>query len=149
MKHCERNEKIFQLRNEELKTLQAIANEFGMTRERVRQIVRTERKKRYRLAYLGKYPEKIDFIGFLPWNTRLSNVINNYCLRKFGSYAYDTPIKVFVEAATFEDLFSEPNMGKKSMAVLLEVLADHGYKNLPHLRPSGDRENYRASEQSG
>jgi len=113
-----RNQEIYKERVVERRTLQAVADKYGVSRERVRQIV----AKIDAITNLMKsFPEVPVYIKDIPWEVRTYNCLCNENL---------TPMFLaeFVEYTKTNDLRQIPNLGKVSLREIKTKLAQHGYE---------------------
>lgn len=113
-----RNQQIHHERVVEKRTLQSIALKYGVSRERVRQIV----AKIDAVTNLMKsFPEVPVYVKDIPWEVRTYNCLCNENL---------TPMFLaeFVEYARRNDLRRIPNLGKVSLREIKTKLAKHGYE---------------------
>lgn len=117
-----RNQDIYRERVEEKRTLQAVANKYGVSRERIRQIVATIEAEE---NFLKTFPEVPVYVKDIPWTVRTYNCLRNENL---------TPMFLteFVEFCAEFDLLRVPNLGKKCLREIRTKLDNHGY-TLPDL----------------
>ncbi len=109
-----RNDKICYERNVEQRTLQAIAEKYSLTRERVRQIVDKANKAEKVKANLPINPVLMKDIE---WSVRI------YKARVLHEWA-EVPIVDFIKACKEKNLLEKiPNLGNKSSAEILDKLA--------------------------
>lgn len=113
-----RNQEIYRERVEEKRTLQAIANKYAISRERVRQIVRKVGKDN---ELEKNFPETPVRVFNIQWTRRTYNCLRNENL---------TPMFLaeFVEYTKTNDLRRIPNLGKVSLREIKTKLAQHGYE---------------------
>jgi DNA-directed RNA polymerase alpha subunit len=113
-----RNQEIYKERVVEKRTLQAVADKYGVTRERVRQIVaKIEAKDLFEKSF----PETPVYVKDILWGTRTYNCLSNgnltpMTLRDFIKYAKTTDLRII------------PNLGKVSLREIKTKLAQHGYE---------------------
>lgn len=117
----ERNEQIYAERMSG-KTLQYVGDKYGISRERVRQIV--ARKEKYmefqylRLALLDNVDNKEEALLLaLPFSPRTARSLVNRIRRM------DTTVAEFIDIFTMSDLKTKfPNLGAKGFKDLIDVL---------------------------
>lgn len=120
----ERNEQIYAERMSG-KTLQGVGDKYGVSRERVRQIV--ARKEEYinfqylKLALLDGVDNKEDApILALSFSPRTARSLCNR-IREM-----DTTVGEFIDTFTIDDLKTKfPNLGEKGLKDLIDVLEDY------------------------
>jgi DNA-directed RNA polymerase alpha subunit len=112
-----RNQEIYRERVEEKRTLQAIANKYAISRERVRQIVRKVGKDN---ELEKSFPETPVRVFDIQWTRRTYNCLRNENL---------TPmfLSEFVEHTKTNDLRRIPNLGKISLREIKTKLGNHGH----------------------
>lgn len=109
-----RNDKICYERNVEQRTLQAIAEKYSLTRERVRQIVDKANKAEKVKANLPINPVLMKDIE---WSVRIYKAL---VLHEWAK----VPIVDFIKACKEKNLLEKiPNLGNKSSAEILDKLA--------------------------
>ena len=113
-----RNQEIYKERVVERRTLQAIANKYALSRERIRQIVRKVGKDN---ELEKNFPETPVLVCDIQWTRRTYNCLYNENL---------TPMSLgeFIEYTKTNDLRRIPNLGKVSLREIKTKLAQHGYK---------------------
>lgn len=120
VEHRERNWEIYNARVVEKRTLGYLSKQYGISRERIRQIV----FKGERITALRKWL-KIEVartdktvLGSLTLSTRLRNALRN----EIGKDWWVTDIADFCAKSTKEGMMRWPNLGKKSLEELHELL---------------------------
>jgi len=113
-----RNQAIYNERVVEKRTLQAIANEYALSRERIRQIVRKVGKDN---ELEKNFPETPVLVCDIQWTRRTYNCLCNENL---------TPMILsdFIEHSKTNDLRRVPNLGKISLGEIKTKLYQHGYE---------------------
>ena len=113
-----RNQQIYHERVVEKRTLQSIALKYGVSRERVRQIVAKEEGQK---ALEKTFPEVPVYVRDIFWTTRVYNVLYNEDL---------TPLflQEFIEYLGVNDIRRAPNLGKVGLTEIKTKLAKHGYE---------------------
>ena len=139
MKNTARNEEVYHKRVVEKRTLQSVADEYGITRERVRQIVaKIDRKALWEAARASRSspPRTMKDIW---WSRRVYNCLYNEDLLRVS-------LSDFVEHLSHNRLMGRiPNMGKKSVEEICKRLEENGQQDISHLRSARNGENHRAS----
>ena len=139
----ERAKEMDRLREEERMTLQAIGDQFGLSRERVRQLI-VKHKRQFlpqarfkggdlRIVVMG------DLEGIVP--TRVWAAISAAGLQSF-------PVQTFVDRIDLRELLRFPNLGRRTIRALLETLEQGGY-DVSHLWAAGNWENYNTTQYRG
>ena len=108
----ERNAAIYKMRVEEKKTLDKIANYFGLCRESIRQIVaiqeRTNAKEEQRRA------APPDTIGAMRISNRLKNFLSN------DYFSDSDPVIDLLKTISMKEMMRTPNYGKKTLKELTD-----------------------------
>ena len=139
MKNMERNEGVYHKRVVEKRTLQSVADEYGITRERVRQIVAKLDKKALWEAVRASRPSPPSIMKDIWWSRRVYNCLYNEDLLRVS-------LSDFVEHLSHNRLMGRiPNMGKKSVEEICKRLEENGQQDISHLRSARNGENHRAS----
>jgi DNA-directed RNA polymerase alpha subunit len=113
-----RNQEIYKERIVERRTLQAIANKYALSRERIRQIVRKVGKDN---ELEKNFPETPVLVCDIQWTRRTYNCLCNENLTTMF-------LAEFVEYARRNDLRRIPNLGKVSLREIKTKLSQHGYE---------------------
>ena len=108
-----RNKDIYIQRVVEKRTLQAIGDKYGITKERVRQLVSMQKK-------YFEVPDRVELIGDLPLNTKLRIILDRY-------KELETPIVLFIKKYNVEKLIKIPSVGPTSICLLYKLLDERGY----------------------
>ena len=111
-----RNQSIYRERVLEKRTLQAIANKYAISRERVRQIVR-EMGERQEI----NFPETPVLVRDIPWTQRAYNCLYNDNLTPM-------PIAEFVEYTKHKDIRRIPNLGRVTAREIQFKINNLGYE---------------------
>jgi DNA-directed RNA polymerase alpha subunit len=139
MKNTARNEEVYHKRVVEKRTLQSVADEYGITRERVRQIVSKLDKKALWEAARASRPSPPSIMKDIWWSRRVYNCLYNEDLLRVS-------LSDFVEHLSHNRLMGRiPNMGKKSVEEICKRLEENGQQDISHLRSARNGENHRAS----
>lgn len=116
----DRNDYIHEQRVVQLRTYQSIADEMGLSRERVRQIVVTVSQRIRWEQEIEALPDKPHKMCHLVLPRRVRNCLKN-------EFLFDLTFEEFIEYAEKKKLDNIPNLGKGSIALLETRLAEHGY----------------------
>ena len=123
----DRNKDIYIQRVVEKRTLQAIGKKYGITKERVRQLVQLQRK-------YYEVPDRVELMGDLPLNTKLYHTLKRY-------KELETPIVLFIKKYDIEKLVKIPGIGPTAVCFLYKLLDERGY-DVQNLWAPRDREDY-------
>ena len=123
----DRNKDIYIQRVVEKRTLQAIGKKYGITKERVRQLVQLQRK-------YYEVPDRVELMGDLPLNTKLYHTLKRY-------KELETPIVLFIKKYDIEKLVKIPGIGPTGVCFLYKLLDERGY-DVQNLWTPRDREDY-------
>ena len=108
----ERDATIYKLRVEEKKTLDKIANQFGLSRERIRQIIakreRADAKEERRKAMAP------DTIGAMRLSLRLRNCLLN------ANWSESDRVISLLRIISMAEMMKIPNLGKKTIKELTD-----------------------------
>lgn len=139
----ERGKEMHRLRTAQQMSLQAIGDRYGLSRERVRQIVaKYERvflpqerfdKGDLRVVVMG------DLRGVLP--ARAWQVVEYAGLQSY-------PVQSFIDRIDLLEVMSFPGVGKRTVVTLLETLEKAGY-DVSHLWAARNWQNYDPSQHRG
>jgi DNA-directed RNA polymerase alpha subunit len=139
MKNMARNEEVYHKRVVEKRTLQSVADEYNITRERVRQIVVKMDKKALWEAARASRPSPPKVMKDIWWSRRAYNCLYNEDLLRVS-------LEDFVENVSHSRLIHRvPNMGKKTIEEICKRLEENGQQNISHLRSARNGENHRSS----
>jgi len=116
----DRNDYIHEQRVVQLRTYQSIADEMGLSRERVRQIVVTVSQRIRWEQEIEALPEKPHKMCHLVLPRRVRNCLKN-------EFLFDLTFEEFIEYAEKKKLDNIPNLGKGSISLLETRLAEQGY----------------------
>ena len=116
----DRNEYIHEQRVVQLRTYQSIADEVGLSRERVRQIVVAVSQRIRWEQEIEALPDKTHKMCHLVLPRRVRNCLKN-------EFLFDLTFEEFIEYAEKKKLDNIPNLGKGSIALLETRLAEQGY----------------------
>lgn len=105
--HKERNAIIYRMRVEEKKTLDQIASQFGLCRERIRQIL--FKIERLKAAEERRRAADQDTIGAMQLSIRLRNCFRN------ENYPESTRVIDVLERMPLEQMIRIPTLGKKTI----------------------------------
>ena len=111
-----RNQSIYRERVLEKRTLQAIADKYEISRERVRQIVR-EIEERQEI----RFPEQPVLVQDIPWTRKTYNCLYNDNLTPM-------PIAEFVEYVKHNDIRRIPNLGRVTAGEIQSKINNLGYE---------------------
>ena len=138
-----RAKEMCRLREEEGMTLQAVADIFGLSRERVRQLVARHKRQFLRQEQFKEGSLRLvvmgDLQGVVP--TRVWAAITAAGLQSF-------PVQTFVDRIDLRELLRFPNLGRRTIRALLETLEQGGY-DVSHLWAAGNWENYNTTQYRG
>ena len=123
----DRNKDIYIQRVVEKRQLQAIGKKYGITKERVRQLVQLQRK-------YYEVPDRVELMGDLPLNTKLYHTLKRY-------KELETPIVLFIKKYDIEKLIKIPGIGPTAVCFLYKLLDERGY-DVQNLWTPRDREDY-------
>jgi DNA-directed RNA polymerase alpha subunit len=108
----ERDETIIRMRVEEKQTLDKIANQFGLCRERIRQIIaKAERRKAAEERRRAAAP---DTIGAMRLSLRLRNCLHN------ENWQVSDRVIDLLEGFPLTGMMKIPNLGKKTIKELTD-----------------------------
>ncbi len=139
MKNMARNEEVYHKRVVEKRTLQSVADEYNITRERVRQIVVKMDKKALWEAARASRPSPPKVMKDIWWSRRAYNCLYNEDLLRVS-------LEDFVENVSHSRLIHRvPNMGKKTIEEICKRLEENGQQDISHLRSARNGENHRSS----
>ena len=116
----DRNDYIYEQRVVQLRTYQSIADEVGLSRERVRQIVVAVSQRIRWEQEIEALPDKPHKMCHLVLPRRVRNCLKN-------EFLFDLTFEEFIEYAENRKLDNIPNLGKGSIALLETRLAEQGY----------------------
>ena len=116
----DRNDYIHEQRVVQLRTYQSIADEVGLSRERVRQIVVAVSQRIRWEQEIEALPDKPHKMCHLVLPRRVRNCLKN-------EFLFDMTFEEFIEYAEKKKLDNIPNLGKGSIALLETRLAEQGY----------------------
>ena len=116
----DRNDYIHGQRVVQLRTYQSIADEMGLSRERVRQIVVAVSQRIRWEQEIEDLPDKPHKMCHLVLPRRVRNCLKN-------EFLFDLTFEEFIEYAEKKKLDNIPNLGKGSIALLETRLAEQGY----------------------
>ena len=138
-----RSEEIYRLRQQEKLTLQEIGKRFGLSRERVRQIIAKYERVYLRRKQLAQGTLRIvvmgDLDGLVP--SRVNHIIRIAALQSY-------PVQSFINLIDLRDILNYPNVGVQTVYALLKVFERAGY-DVSHLWATRDWQNYDPSEHRG
>ena len=103
----ERDATIYKLRVEEKKTLDKIANQFGLCRERIRQII--AKAERLKAEEERRRAADQDTLGAMQLSIRLRNCLHN------ENYPESARVIDVFEGTSLAEMIRIPNMGKKTI----------------------------------
>ena len=139
----ERAREMHRLKNEEQLSLQKIGDKYGLSRERVRQIIakyervfmRREQFERgeLRVVVMG------DLYGLAP--IRVWHFIRMASLQSY-------PVQSFIDRVDLRDVMNYPNVGVQTIKALLTIFEKAGY-DVSHLWTARNWQNYDPSEHFG
>ena len=116
----DRNDYIHEQRVVQLRTYQSIADEVGLSRERIRQIVVSVSQRIRWEQEIAALPDKPHKMCHLVLPRRIRNCLKN-------EFLFDLTFEEFIEYAEKKKLDNIPNLGKGSISVLETRLAEQGY----------------------
>ena len=108
----ERDETIIRMRVEEKQTLDKIANQFGLCRERIRQII--AKAKRLKAAEERRRAAAPDTIGAMRLSLRLRNCLHN------ENWQVSDRVIDLLEGFPLTGMMKIPNLGKKTIKELTD-----------------------------
>ena len=116
----DRNDYIHEQRVVQLRTYQSIADEMGLSRQRVCQIVVTVSQRIRWEQEIEALPDKPSKMCHLVLPRRIRN-----CLKNEG--LFDLTFEEFLDYADKKQLDNIPNLGRGSIALLETRLSEHGH----------------------
>jgi len=116
----DRNDYIHEQRVVQLRTYQSIADEVGLSRERIRQIVVSVSQRIRWEQEIEALPDKPHKMCHLVLPRRIRNCLKN-------EFLFDLTFEEFIEYAEKRKLDSIPNLGKGSIGTLEARLLEQGY----------------------
>ena len=128
MKNIERDEEIYHKRMMDKRTLQSVGDEYGLSRERIREIVAKLHRVKLREKEKGSRCLNPKVMGDIQWSS--VRIVN--CLINEG--AIGMPIEEFIKNFNYNKLMITPNFGRKAIQELCRKLEVHGYKDIEHLQ---------------
>ena len=139
----DRNWEIYNMRVVEKRTLGHIANQYGVTRERVRQIVFKGERILALRKWLDLEAARNDktILGSLTLSTRLRNALCN----EIGDDWWLTDIRAFCSTTSKEDMRLLPNIGNKTLNDFHAIL-EEADKDAANLWASGHGKNNHPSQ---
>ena len=139
----ERAREIYRLRTQEKLSLQKIGDQYGLSRERVRQIVYKYERTYLRREMLERGELRIvvmgDLIGLV--SSRMHQIIRIAMLHSY-------PVQSFIDRIDLRDILNYPNVGVQTVYSLLNIFQKAGY-DVSHLWAARDWQNYDPSEHRG
>jgi DNA-directed RNA polymerase alpha subunit len=108
----ERDETIIRMRVEEKQTLDKIANQFGLCRERIRQII--AKAERLKAAEERRRAAAPDTIGAMRLSLRLRNCLHN------ENWQVSDRVIDLLEGLPLTGMMKIPNLGKKTIKELTD-----------------------------
>ena len=116
----DRNDYIHEQRVVQLRTYQSIADEVGLSRQRVCQIVVAVSQRIRWEQEIEALPDKPSKMCHLVLPRRIRNCLKN-------EFLFDLTFKEFLEHAEKKELDNIPNLGRGSIALLETRLAEQGH----------------------
>lgn len=139
----ERAREMHRLKNEEQLSLQKIGDKYGLSRERVRQIIVKYERVFLRREQLDKGELRVvvmgDLYGLVP--SRVWQFIRMASLQSY-------PVQSFIERVDLRDVMNYPNVGVQTIKALLTIFEKAGY-DVSHLWTARNWQNYDPSEHFG
>ena len=139
----DRAREMHRLRNEEKLSLQTIGDQFGLSRERVRQIIAKHERVVMRREKLERGELRVvvmgDLTGLVP--SRVQQFIRLAALQSY-------PVQSFIDRIDLRDILNYPNVGLQTVRSLLTVFEKAGY-DVSHLWAARDWQNYDSFEHRG
>jgi DNA-directed RNA polymerase alpha subunit len=108
----ERDETIIRMRVEEKQTLDKIANQFGLCRERIRQII--AKAERLKAAEERRRAAAPDTIGAMRLSLRLNNCLLN------ANWSESDRVISLLRTISMTEMMKIPNLGKKTIKELTD-----------------------------
>ena len=139
MKNIERDEEIYHKRMMGKRTLQSVGDEYGLSRERIREIVAKLHRVKLREKEKGSRCLNPKVMGDIQWNSvRIVNCLTYYHLHHECSAdskgVMGMPIEEFIKSFNYNKMMLAPNFGRKAIQELCRKLEEHGYKDIEHLQ---------------
>ena len=138
-----RSKEIYLLRTEEKLSLQTIGDQYGLSRERVRQIIAKHERVYLRREQLEQGKLRIvvmgDLHGLVPG--RVEQIIRIAALKSY-------PVQSFIDRIDLRDIMTYPNVGLQTVHALLNIFEKAGY-DVSHLWAAGNWQNYDATQHRG
>lgn len=138
-----RAREMHRMRTEEKLSLQKIGDKFGLSRERVRQILVKHENVFLKREQLDAGQLRIVVMGDL-YGLVSSRVWQFIRMAALQSY----PVQSFIDRIDLRDMIRHPSIGVQSVHSLLNILEKAGY-DVSHLRAARNWQNYDASEYRG
>lgn len=135
-----RAKEMRRLHVEQKMSLQAIGNQCGLSRERVRQIIQKYETVFCRQEAMAQGQLRLIVMGdlFGIVSRRIWTVIERTQLESY-------PIQSFIDRIDLREIMDHPNVGKRSIRELLTIFEQAGY-DVSHLWAARNWQNYNASE---
>lgn len=135
-----RAKEMHRLRNEEKLSLQKIGDRYGLSRERVRQVVNKYEQVFRRQEMMEQGELRLVVMGdlFGVVSRRIWTVIERAGLKSY-------PIQSFIDRIDLRDVMDHPNVGKRTIQELLRIFERAGY-DVSHLWAARNWQNYNPSE---
>ena len=138
-----RAREIYRLRTQEKLSLQKIGDQYGLSRERVRQIIWKYERTYLRRELLDRGELRLvvmgDLIGLV--SSRMHQIIRIAALQSY-------PVQSFIDNIDLRDILNYPNVGVQTIYALLKTFEKAGY-DVSHLWAARDWQNYDPSEYRG
>lgn len=135
-----RAKEMHRLRNEEKLSLQKIGDRYGLSRERVRQVVNKYEQVFRRQEMMSRGELRLVVMGdlFGVASRRIWTVIERAGLKSY-------PIQSFIDRIDLREVMDHPNVGKRTIEELLRIFERAGY-DVSHLWAARNWKNYNPSE---
>ena len=130
MKNIERDEEIYHKRMMDKRTLQSVGDEYGLSRERIREIVAKLHRVKLREKEKGSRCLNPKVMGDIQWNS--VRIVN--CLTYYHKGVMEMSIEEFIKSFNYNKMMLARNFGRKAIQELCRKLEVHGYKDIEHLK---------------
>lgn len=139
----ERNWQIYRMRVQEKRTLDSIGAKFGITRERVRQIVFKAERILARQSWVKKEADRKRemVMGALDLNLGALNVLANMGV-------HEMKLGLFVTIYTPDDVLRQPNCGRQRLRQIIAAIEEID-PNVSNLWTAGHGKNYNPAKHGG
>jgi hypothetical protein len=141
--HRERNWDIYRMRVKEKRTLDSIGSKYGVSRERVRQIVAKAERILARRAWAdAEAARKREMVmAALNLSVGVLNILTNMGVAEMN-------LRDFVQQYTPNDVIREPNCGRRKLKQLIAAIEEID-PNVSNIWTAGHGQNYNPTKHGG